>query len=330
MILYRTSGPWGGGVGANLTPAQVDGNFYDVSMRVQFLELNPAQPVQITSFAATGDKLYIHMSDGTVNGPVTMPIVRWNSRGAWVPSTVYLKDDVVVGPDSAVYLVAFNHTSSASAFDPNANDGLGHNYYSLLLAVPATTMPSGGGPGYVLTKNSTANYDTIWGLPQAPGGGSLGQVLQKNSSADGDASWQTLVIADLGDTDFTTLSNGDYLRWNTASNSWTNQAPVMAKVLTASSWVPAIGDEGAFMVLTNGAVNTTVAVPADATMLFAIGTELHVHQDGTGLVTVAAEAGVTIRKHVSFSNILLGQYATATVKKTAANEWRLFGLLAAA
>jgi hypothetical protein len=45
---------------------------------------------------------------------------------------------------------------------------------------------------------------------------------------------------------------------------------------------------------------------------------------------VAADSGVTIRKHVSFSSVLLGQYATATVKKTAANEWRLFGLLSAA
>lgn len=330
MILYRTSGPWGAGVGANLTPAQVDGNFYDVSARVQFLELHPVQPVLITSFSAAGDKLYIHMSDGTVNGPITMPVARWFFRGPWTTNTGYLNNDVVVGPDNAVYFVAFNHTSSVSTFDPYANDGAGHNYYSLLLTVPAATLPSGGGPGYILTKNSTTNYDVVWGLPQAPGGGSLGQVLQKNSSADGDASWQALVVSDLSDTRLTTLTDGDYLRWDATSNSWINLAPVMAKVLTASSWVPAIGDEGAFMVLVNGVVNTTVTVPTDTTMPFAIGTELHVHQDGTGLVTVAAEAGVILRKHASFSNILLGQYATATVKKTAVNEWRLFGLLAAA
>jgi hypothetical protein len=45
---------------------------------------------------------------------------------------------------------------------------------------------------------------------------------------------------------------------------------------------------------------------------------------------VAADTGVTILKHASFSNQLLGQYATATVKKSAANTWRLFGLLSGA
>jgi hypothetical protein len=84
------------------------------------------------------------------------------------------------------------------------------------------------------------------------------------------------------------------------------------------------------MVLTNGTTATTITIPADATEPFPVGTELHIHQDGTGVVTVTADTGVTIRKHVNFSNHLLGQYATATVKKTAANEWRLFGLLAAA
>ena len=103
----------------------------------------------------------------------------------------------------------------------------------------------------------------------------------------------------------------------------------MLRVLSAPSWAPVLGDDGAFMVLANGATATTVTIPADATQLFPVGTELHIHQDGTGLVTVAAEPGVTILKHVSFSNNLLGQYATATAKKTAANEWRLFGLLGA-
>jgi hypothetical protein len=331
MLLYRTSGAWGAGTGANLTPAQVDGNFYDVSQRVQFLELHPSEPVLITSFSATGDQLYIHMSDGTINGPVTLPVVRWFFRGPWAPSTSYAKDDVVVGPDSAVYIVTFNHTSSASTFDPHANDGAGHSYYSLLLSVPAATLPTGGGAGFVLTKNTTANYDVVWALPGAPAGGSTGQVLRKNTSIDGDASWRTLAFSDLGGmTIAATPADWDYLRWNAATSRWINQQPPMLHVLSASSWVPAVGDDGAFMVLTNGTTATTITIPADATTAFPVGTELHIHQDGTGAVTVAADSGVTMRKHANFSNVLLGQYATATVKKTAANEWRLFGLLSAA
>jgi hypothetical protein len=331
MLLYRTAGAWGPGVGANLTPAQVDANFYDISTRVQFLELHPPEPVLITSFTTNGDQIFIHMSDGTINGPVTLPVVRWNSRGAWTPSTVYFQDDIVIGPDSAVYLVKRNHTSSASSFDPYANDGAGHDYYSLLLTVPAATLPTGGGPGYVLTKATTANYDVVWGLPQAPAGGSAGQVLQKNTATDGDASWNTLAFGDLGGMVIdATPADWDYLRWDAAAGQWINQQSLTLNVLSASSWVPAVGDDGAFMVLTNGTTATTITIPADATEPFPVGTELHIHQDGTGVVTVTADTGVTIRKHVNFSNHLLGQYATATVKKTAANEWRLFGLLAAA
>ena len=331
MILYRTPGPWGSGVGANLTPAQVDSNFYDVSTRVQFLELHPSAPVQITSFSAAGNQLYIHMSDGTVNGPVTLPVVRWFFRGPWTPATSYLVDDVVVGPDGAVYMVAVNHTSSATTFDRNANDGAGHNYYGLMLSVPAATMPTGGGTGYVLTKASTADYDVLWGLPSAPAGGSAGQALVKNSSVDGDASWRALAFADLGGMSLDAPpAAGDYLQWNAASGRWVNAPPPMLKLLTASSWAPVLGDEGAFMVLANDTANATVILPSDAAVAFAVGTELTVHQDGTGLVTVAGDAGVTILKPASFSNVLLGKYATATAKKTAANEWRLFGLLAGA
>ena len=89
-----------------------------------------------------------------------------------------------------------------------------------------------------------------------------------------------------------------------------------------------VGDNSSFMVLTNGTADATVYIPSNSTEPFGVGTELHIHQDGTGMVSIVGDTGVTILKHASFSNRLLGQYATATVKKTAVNEWRLFGLLA--
>ena len=174
MIIYRTSGPWGAGTGANLFAAQVDGNFHDVATRVKFLELNPKEPIQITSFDTLGGSLYIHMLDGSVQGPLTLPAIRWNFRGVWQVSTVYSVDDVVVGPDSAVYIVTLAHTSSASTFDAGANDGLAHDYYSKLLSAPAATLPTGGGPGSTLIKALFADYDWIWGSPVAPSGGAIG------------------------------------------------------------------------------------------------------------------------------------------------------------
>jgi hypothetical protein len=213
MILYRTDGAWGPGIGAPLSAAQVDGNFYDVSTRVQYLELHPPQPIQIASFTAIGHQFYVNMSDGTVQGPLTLPEAHWFFRGPWLPGTAYAIDDVVNGPDGAVYLVVFDHIS-AGTFDSAANDGQGHKYYSLLLVMPSLNIPAGGGIGFVLRKKSNSDFDMMWDTPGVAFGGSTGQVLRKNTSINGDASWATLTTADLGDVLVGTLAEKDYLRWD--------------------------------------------------------------------------------------------------------------------
>lgn len=331
MIIYRTAGAWGPGAGANLQPQQVDGNFWDLQQRLRDLEINGVKPVEIATFTVAGNQFYVHMSDGTVHGPFFLPETRWFFRGQWTPSTVYAVDDVITGPDAAVYLVIFAHVSG-TAFGPNANDGQGHQFYSLLLSSPAAMLPTGGAPGYVLTKNTQNNYDVKWAQVPVPPGGDQGSVLRKFSENDGDADWDFLRIDDMFDVLLGGLGNGlrdgDYLRWSSFLGQWTNQPRPIFNVVTATSWAPVVGDEGSFMVLTNGTTATSIIIPNNTTQGFAIGSELHIHQDGTGPVTVIAEGGVTILKHASFTNQLLGQYATATVKKTATNVWRLFGLLA--
>jgi hypothetical protein len=330
MIIYRTSGAWGSGAGANLAAEQVDGNFYDLDLRIKDVELHPQQPVQITSFTVVGNQMYINMSDGTVQGPLTLPEVRWFFRGDWQPNITYAVDDVFNGPDAAVYVVTFAHRS-ATAFDANANDGQGHNYYSMILKTPTAVLPAGGNTGYVLTKNTVNNYDVIWAPVPSPPGGQGGQVLTRLSDTAGDTDWDWMRLDDLFDVLLEVnypIGDGDYLRWSQSAGQWTNQPRAIFNVITASSWAPMVGDEGSFMVLANGTADTSIVIPNDSTQNFAIGSELHVHQDGTGKVTIVGESGVAILKHASFSTQLLGQYGTATVKKSAANTWRLFGLLA--
>jgi hypothetical protein len=332
VILYRTSGPWGAGIGANLSAAQVDGNFYDVSTRVRFLEQNPARPVQITTFAVQSGSLYIHMSDGSVQGPLPLPKISWNFRGNWTVSTAYAVSDVFVGPDSAVYIVKFAHTSSATNFDPNANDGMANNYYGLLLAVPAIVLPDGGAAGAALLKASSADHDFAWGVPAAlPVGGATGQVLQKASGAPNDGFWNYLGLNDLqANVTLATPADWDYLRWNAATNRWINQPPPALRIQRVTSWSPVVGDDGMFTVIANSTLNVNIFIPNDSAQPFPVGTELSIHQDGIGTVSIWGDGGVDIFRHASFSNSLLGQYATATVKKTDDNEWRLFGLLAPA
>ena len=160
-IIYRTSGLWGAGKGANLVAAEVDGNFYDVDQRIVTLEdAIPDAANSIAFFSVTGSLFNVHMTNGTIQGPFALPQVTWNFRADWLPSTVYNANDVV-SANGSTYLVLVNHVS-ALTFDAGANDGAGHDYYGRLLTNPANVLPAGGEIGQQLTKTDTDDYAVGW------------------------------------------------------------------------------------------------------------------------------------------------------------------------
>jgi len=65
-IVYRTTGTWGAGKGSNLTPAEVDGNFYDLHTRLAALETGGADvPATIDNITIIGSLFTVEMSDGS-------------------------------------------------------------------------------------------------------------------------------------------------------------------------------------------------------------------------------------------------------------------------
>ena len=82
------------------------------------------------------------------------------------------------------------------------------------------------------------------------------------------------------------------------------------------------GDEDILIENTSGSA-TTVTVPADSTTNFAIGTLIHLSQEGAGQVTLSPAGGVTLNSRPGLKSA--GQYAMFTVWKRAANSWRAFG-----
>ena len=163
-IIYRTAGPWGAGKGANLVPGEVDGNFYDVDRRLLTVEDNiPEAANGIAFFAVSGSLFYVHMTNGTIQGPYQLPTLSWNFRDAWTPSANYFVNDVITA-NGGTYMVLINHVSAAS-FDPGANDGAGHNYYGLLLTNPANVLPDGGLNGQILAKTSDDDFAVGWQTP---------------------------------------------------------------------------------------------------------------------------------------------------------------------
>src|SRR3954447_5922153 len=103
-IIYRTTGSWGAGKAANLTPAEVDGNFYDLEQRLDGLESNPPQAVSIASLDVIGGQLIVTLTDLTTHGPFPLPVASMRWAGEWQPATVYFKNDFLTH-DGNLYLV---------------------------------------------------------------------------------------------------------------------------------------------------------------------------------------------------------------------------------
>jgi hypothetical protein len=164
-FIYRTSGPWGPGQSSNLSPAQVDGNTYEAA---QGIAAKSAQGVGIASVALVeNNMLQFQLDDHSYLAPVgPLPTAQYRFMGDWQPNTPYLVNDTFSEGGNG-YVVLVQHTSAAT-FDPNANDGSGHDYYGLYFA-GTTVVPTGGADGAVLTKHSFADYDVIWVLPTLTG-----------------------------------------------------------------------------------------------------------------------------------------------------------------
>lgn len=187
-ITFRTDdgAKWGTGVGHNLTPAQVDVNFWNLKTAIEYLQENPPEAVSVSSVVQSANTITFYMTDGTTQGPFILPAAAITFRGDWAATTAYGVGDIIAA-NAGLYIVLTAHTSGAT-FDPGANDGSGADYYDQILA---PSFPTGGTTGQVLAKASGADFDVEWSDAPAglPVGGTIGQVLTKLSATNYDIGW---------------------------------------------------------------------------------------------------------------------------------------------
>jgi hypothetical protein len=101
--------------------------------------------------------------------------------------------------------------------------------------------------------------------------------------------------------------------------------PIISEAGTAKTL--ALTDNGGYIITSNGSA-VTITVPPNSSVAFPTGAEIVVFQSGAGQVDFVAGSGVTIRSKDSNLKIS-AQYAAATLKKVATDEWHLLGDLAA-
>lgn len=108
---------------------------------------------------------------------------------------------------------------------------------------------------------------------------------------------------------------------------WTTFNDKQSKLVTTSrqvaSYTLVLLDAGKLVEMNNAAANN-LTVPLDATVAYAIGTQILLAQYGAGQTTVVATVGVTVRSSGGKLK-LTAQYSGATLIKIDTNEWYLFG-----
>ncbi len=124
-LTYRTAGAWGPGKGSDLTPAEVDENFYDTALAIFDLVDNPPQANGISEITVTGATMTIILDDLTEEGPFVLPTATFVFVGEWQPTTQYFVNDVFSvsgqGVDDGTYFVNTNFESD-SAFDSGRSE----------------------------------------------------------------------------------------------------------------------------------------------------------------------------------------------------------------
>lgn len=105
----------------------------------------------------------------------------------------------------------------------------------------------------------------------------------------------------------------------------TARADAFANVQVGTTYAPVLSDAGKLITMSNaGAI--TFTIPANAAVAFRVGTVINLLQLGAGQVTVAITADTLSSSGAMVA--LTGQYSAATLVKTAATVWVLFGDLA--
>lgn len=90
-----------------------------------------------------------------------------------------------------------------------------------------------------------------------------------------------------------------------------------------ASYTLVLTDQGKAITMTVASANN-LTVPPNSSVAFPVGTVIGVEQLGAGTTTIVAGAGVTINSRGSLLN-LGGQYAAASLRKTATDVWLLAG-----
>jgi len=141
-----------------------------------------------------------------------------------------------------------------------------------------------------------------------------------------DSSEEKLVITGTDGQNALEVADGDVEITDQLTVSGGLVAPLAINAQTGTTYTFVLADAGKMVTSSNGSAQT-LTVPPNSSVAYATGTQIIVQAIGSGTATLAEGSGVTINSKDSNKDID-GQYAAATLIKTATDAWSLIGALA--
>lgn len=182
---------WGTGQERPLTAAELDETIWSLKLAAD--AAGAAAPISIEAVRiVSGNAMWVDLTDGSSQGPFTLPVASFRGRGDWAAATAYAVNDLI-SFGNAAYIVIYAHTSG-SVFSEGQTDGSGNIAYSKILDI-SDSVPNGGEQGMVLVKNTGVDRDVVWAfqIGLMPPGGTAGQILHKKSSTYSDIEWVSAI-----------------------------------------------------------------------------------------------------------------------------------------
>ena len=207
---------------------------------------------------------------------------------------------------------AVSHGSGATIYPVfSADEADEANLFASTMTTRGDLLTMGSGPtvgrvalgtsGYALTSNGT---DVAWG--QVAAAGLATDAVTTVKILDANVTQAKLALLSVG---------SGQLKGMTFNNQ------------TGTSYTAVLLDAHKTVTMTNASAST-LTVPPNSSVAFAIGDQINIMQLGAGQVTITAGSGVTIRSSGSKLK-LTGQYSVATVIQIAADTWMAVGNLSA-
>jgi hypothetical protein len=142
----------------------------------------------------------------------------------------------------------------------------------------------------------------------------------------GNASGTAATVTGAAQTNITSVGTLSALTVTGAITAGSLVAPLAFNAQTGTTYTFVLADAGKLVTSSNGSAQT-VTVPPNSSVAFDVGTQIIVQNIGSANATLAQGAGVTINSKDSNKEID-GQWAAATLIKTATDVWTLIGSLA--